>query len=189
MRHRHLTSGADCLRSRPINRNHCLGAWAIFLGPLRRRCPGASAMLPDDYANEGNGNGQFSSLNNSPSGLQPDFPHGFAPLPPNPQSSPFAGFPPLQSIGLISDSSNQFRPQFFPLNQAALGSSALSNIQSSASGYPAGSVDPTGWIWVQLPPGREEIDPEDAFDPIAPARTEIYLAGAPRSPANSTEQL
>jgi hypothetical protein len=47
----------------------------------------------------------------------------------------------------------------------------------NAIGHPTLTQNPTDWARIQLAAGdRENLDPEDIFDPLAPVRTELYNA-------------
>jgi hypothetical protein len=141
--------------------------------------PAVSGATGDagNYASESDGAGQFPFLDDAPFGALPlNAASGFTPplhisQPANPTTLPF-----LLPAALTSGDGDRPAPQSFRQNLAPLDWATSPNVSGGADEYPIGPADPESWGRIQLAQNRPRGNPEDALDPLAPVRTEIYIA-------------
>jgi hypothetical protein len=139
--------------------------------------PAVSGATGDagNYASESDGAGH-PFLDRAPFGARPLIAAaGFTPplqisQPANPTALPFR----LPSA-LTSDGSDLAAPRSFRQNSAALDWTTSPNVPGGAGDYPIGPAHPESWSRIQLTQNRSRVNPEDALDPLAPVRTEIYI--------------
>jgi hypothetical protein len=141
--------------------------------------PAVSGATGDagNYASESDGAGLFPFLDGAPFGALPlNAVSGFIPplqlsQPANPTTLPF-----LLPADLTSGDSDRPAPQSFRQNLAPLDLATSPNVSGGADEYPIGPADPESWGRIQLAQNRPRGNPEEALDPLAPVRAEIYVA-------------
>ncbi len=98
-----------------------------------------------------------------------------APIPSatNPQFAGPSSLPLVQRTGLALTGVVPSAPQPNPQSATALDWRPLDSLGRQA-GYPPAWLDPPGWPRIQLAADRENIDPNEIFDPLAPLRVDLY---------------